>query len=343
MAKIVVVGEAWGEAEAEARAPFIGKSGWLIKKLFSQAGLPWEECHITNVFNLQPQPTNDIINLCGPKPEGIRGMPSLVKGKYANAKYTPELARLYSEIIAEDPNLIIALGATASWALLGTSGIKSIRGSTSGTNNVGRAATGISLPRTYKVLPTYHPAAVLRDWTLRPIVLSDLDKALRNSDTPVLSRPSRKVWVSPNLEDLERFELLYITPAKRLSIDIETKGEQVTCIGFAPNPEVAIVIPFWEEAQKDGNYWRSLSDELLAWDYVRRWCKKPGVFQNGLFDVHRLWKTYGIVCNPVEDTMLLHHALQPEMEKGLAFLGSVYTDEPSWKFMSKSATQKKED
>jgi len=31
--------------------------------------------------------------------------------------------------------------------------------------------------------------------------------------------------------------------------------------------------------------------------------------------------------------MLLHHAMQPEMEKGLGFLGSLYTNEPSWKFM----------
>jgi len=31
--------------------------------------------------------------------------------------------------------------------------------------------------------------------------------------------------------------------------------------------------------------------------------------------------------------MLAHHALQPESEKGLGFLGSVYTNEPSWKLM----------
>jgi hypothetical protein len=31
--------------------------------------------------------------------------------------------------------------------------------------------------------------------------------------------------------------------------------------------------------------------------------------------------------------MLLHHALQPESEKSLGFLGSIYTDEASWKTM----------
>ena len=342
---ILIVGEAWSEQEAEAQRAFVGKSGWLIKQLLSQVGIRYDDCYVTNVFNLQPKPSNDIINLCGPKVEGIKGMPALTKGKYANAKYAPELARLYEEINREDPNLIIALGATAAWALLGSSGIRSIRGAPIGTTSPATGATGVALNRTFKVLPTYHPAAVLREWTLRPIVLADLDKARRHSGVPEITRPSRFIWVEPTLDDLDIFEREYIRHARRLSIDIETKGDQVTCIGFAPDPEVALVIPFWSAKQTDGNYWRTLEDELRAWDYVRRWCAmKPSVFQNGLYDIHRLWRTYGIPCTLAEDdTMLLHHALQPEMEKGLGFQATIYTDEASWKFMSRIDTLKKED
>jgi hypothetical protein len=56
-------------------------------------------------------------------------------------------------------------------------------------------------------------------------------------------------------------------------------------------------------------------------------------------------RTVGIAARRMkDDTMLMHHALQPEMEKGLGFLGSVYTDEPAWKFMrAKHETLKKED
>lgn len=347
---IMLVGEAWGEQEEEARAPFVGKSGWLIKQLLSQVGIVYAECAVSNVFNLRPKPSNDIINLCGPKTEGIRGMPSLVKGKFARAEYAPELGRLYEEINRENPNLIIALGATAAWALLGTSGIRAIRGAPIGTTSVATGATGVSLDRTFKVLPTYHPAAVLREWSLRPIVLADLDKAKRQAASPNIVRPSREVWVEPTLEDLRIFEREFILPTRRLSIDIETKGrdfgrEQITCIGFAPSTSSAIVIPFWSKAQKDGNYWRTLEEEMAAWQYVKRWCAmKPSVFQNGLYDVHHLWRTYGVTCNLADhDTMLLHHAMQPEMEKGLGFLGTVYTDEASWKFMSRMDTLKKED
>lgn len=342
---IMIIGEAYGEQEAAEGRPFVGKSGWLIKQLLAQSGIEFRECYVTNVFNLQPKPSNDIVNLCGARIDGIPGMPALVKGKHIDAKYLPELRRLYEEINAVNPNLIIALGATAAWALLGTSGIKSIRGAPIGTTAPAAPATGVQLRRAFKVLPTYHPAAVLREWSLRPIILADLDKARRNSRTPDIVRPSREIWIEPTLDDLVRYELDCIKPARRLSIDIETKGDQITCIGFAPSTSNAIVIPFWSAAQRDGNYWRSLEDELIAWDYVRRWCAmKPSVFQNGLYDIHRLWRTYGITCDLAEhDTMLLHHAQQPEMEKGLAFLATIYTEEASWKFMSKTDTLKKED
>jgi hypothetical protein len=63
-----------------------------------------------------------------------------------------------------------------------------------------------------------------------------------------------------------------------------------------------------------------------------RKCRK--IFQNALFDTNRLWRGYGVTFGgDIEDTMLMHHALQPESQKDLGFLGSVYTNEPAWKLM----------
>ncbi len=321
------------------------RSQYNLKSMLSQVGIRFQDCARTTVFGHSLAHINDVKELCGPKTEGIPGMPALVKGKFLNAKHAPHLARLYSEINHVNPNIIIALGATAAWALIGASGIRAVRGAPSGTNNCCAAGSGVSLFRTFKVLPTYHPSAVSRDWTLRPIVLSDLDKARRYSSSPEITRPERQIWIEPTLEDLTSYERDFINPSSMLSIDIETKGDQITCIGFAPSPSSAIVIPFYAEGYPKNNYWTSLEEELAAWDVVRRWCSaKPSVFQNGMYDVHRLWRTYGIPCRLMaEDTMFLHHALQPEMEKGLGFLGTIYTDEASWKFMSRMETLKKED
>ena len=61
---------------------------------------------------------------------------------------------------------------------------------------------------------------------------------------------------------------------------------------------------------------------------------EPKVFQNGLYDISFLWRSYRIkTVNAEHDTMLLHHALHPESPKGLDFLGSVYTNHASWKLM----------
>jgi hypothetical protein len=185
----------------------------------------------------------------------------------------------------------------------------------------------------------------MREWKLRPIVLADLDKAKREAQFPEVRRPQREIWIDPTLSDLALFEHTHIRDSTALSIDIETKGEQVTCIGFAPSRGVALVVPFWDSRVGSGNYWPSLAEELKAWEFVRRWCARPGaIFQNGMYDMHHLWRSYGITCGFGHDTMLLHHAQQPEMEKGLGFLGSIYTDEAPWKLMrNDSDTLKREE
>lgn len=334
MTDIMIIGEAWDKHDEEAGTPFAGPSGKLLYSLLRLVGINRDECYFTNVFNLRPMPTNDIGNLCGPKAEGIPGRPYILKGKYVKNDYSHELKRLSQEIETQSPNVIIALGATPAWALLDTSGIKAIRGAPV------QSGSG------YKVLPTYHPSAVLRDYKLKPIVMADLMKARRESTSPEVTRPVRHIWIEPTIADIKEFIDKHILPSPDLSIDIETKGDTITCIGFAPTKDIALVIPFFDPMVEGKNYWETKELEIEAWDLVRYLCglDKKIVFQNGLYDMHFLWRTMGItVPHAAEDTMLLHHALQPEMEKGLGFLGTIYTDEASWKFMRKSDTIKKED
>lgn len=362
LGKIMLIGEAWGREEAEEGRPFVGSSGRLLRGLLSQSGLRFDDCYVTNVFNFQPRgrfPDNDLKNICGPKEEALPHLPPLVKGRYVRAEFGSELSRLYQEIARETPTLIVALGATPSWALLGTTGIKKLRGAPSLTNGGALLAAG----KPIKVLPTYHPAAIMRDYTLRPTVLADLAKARREAEFPELRRPARNIWIAPTLEDLFTFEQDFIAPSPDLSTDIETIGPIITCVGFSPTPSLSIVVPFLDAIKSDGNYWPDLQSELIAWDFIRRWCSwtvpmsigrrlgieypygyKRGVGQNTLYDIHRLWRSMGILLHDEDDTMLAHHAMQPELEKSLGYLATIYTDELAWKFMrAKHETLKKED
>lgn len=305
------------------------KGDWLLRQLLAHVGISLKDCYRTYVFR---EPADDVMEFCGTKKEGIPGSPVFAKGKYVKAEYEKDVFALKEELVAVNPNVVLALGGGPCWALLGSAGIRNIRGT------VAVGSTG------HKILPTYGPVSVIREWTLRPIVISDMAKAAAESTFPDFRRPERTIWLEPTLADLAEFERLYIHDDTQLSIDIETNSDQITCIGFAPSPDVAIVIPFHSSASEGGNYWAEPAMERSAWDYVRRWCTRPALFQNGLYDINFLWRRYGItVPRAVNDTMLLHHALQPEMQKGLGFMGSLYTQEASWKFMRKAATLKRED
>lgn len=334
--RIFCIGEAWGEREESERTPFVGPSGYELTRMLTEAGINRADCFLTNVFNLRP-PGNKIEALCGPRIDRLLGYPALVKGKYVRAEFAPELGRLADELRDENPNLVIALGNTPTWALTGETGISKLRGTTLRSTH-----TVIGL----KILPTYHPAAVLRQWDLRPVTVMDLAKARREAEFPEIRRPRRQIWIEPTLEDLETFYECHIIGCPMLSVDIETAGTQVTCIGFAPSASLALVVPFLDTRKARKSYWDSQSAERRAWAFVRRVLEgpTPKVFQNGLYDISFLWRGYGIkTMNAREDTMLLHHALQPESEKSLRFLGSVYTDEGAWKSMRAKHTIKQDD
>lgn len=365
MKPIVLCGEARGENEEKIQSSFVGASGIeLLKMLSDSAIIEWTptdrdylkryydtadprmieciwqlhpEVYRTNVFNRHP-PGNRIESFCGGKPEGIKGYPALVKSKYVRQEFIPELERLADEIAEVDPNLVICLGNTPLWALGGNTGISKLRGTTRTSTHT---ITG------YKLLPTYHPAAVLRQWELRPTTIIDLIKAKRESAFPEIRRPSREIWIEPALEDIERFFQTYCVDCQILGVDIETAGDKITCIGFAPRHDLALVVPFLDTRKSNKSYWPDRDTEVRAWYLIRgvlenRKIKK--VFQNGAFDIAFLWRSVGIkVYSAEEDSMLCHHALQPESLKSLGFLGSTYTDERSWKSERKFTTTIKRD
>ena len=300
---IALIGEAWGEQEEKARMPFVGSAGYALTQMLDEAGISRADCFITNVFNLRPS-GNRIETLCGPKPQGLEGYPALVKGKYVRAEYEPELKRLGDELSSIKPNICIALGNTAMWSLLGRTAISKFRGTTDLSTHT---CAGL------KVLPTYHPAAILRQWELRPVTILDLIKAQRESEFPEIRRPKREIWIEPTIEDLDAF-FPHLQGSLTISVDIETAGSAITCIGFAANNGLSLVIPFADRRRKDGSYWDTYDAERKAWLYVKSVLQLPNskLFQNGLYDIAFLWRAYGLkVRNAKHDTMLLHHALQP--------------------------------
>jgi len=371
--RIVLVGEAWGEGEVACRQPFVGESGKELWRMLGEAmpavapeahgevmarfrhGLEhpmhwrhargaWLEAAgiaMTNVLALRP-PGNALEGLCGTKAE-VGGaeytLPTITKGKYLRGEYLAELERLRAELASWKPNLVVALGNTACWAMLQATNIGSIRGN---------VTWGVF--DQVKVLPTYHPAVVLRQWAWRPVVVADLMKAARESEFPEIRRPDREILINPTIEEVQRWtvETLHEGPRpKMLAVDIETGAGMIKCIGFARSRSEALVVPFIDRGKPGWSYWDNAYDESRAWACVEDLLESTimKLFQNGLYDLQYICR-HGIRPKALaHDTMLLHHSLFPELQKGLGFLGSIYTNEASWKLMrrQRADTEKRDE
>jgi DNA polymerase len=172
MAKPMLVGEAYGAEEERHGKPFVGPAGILLNTMLEQAGLSRAAFYITNVFMTRP-PNNKVEHFFTNGFGQSDIMPEWNRpGWYMKTEFNGQIARLCHEIDKNQPPIIIALGATALWAL-------------TGYKRIGMAAgkfteTGTHLPRGggIRVLPTWHPAYVLRDNKIMPQVVAHLKLAL---------------------------------------------------------------------------------------------------------------------------------------------------------------------
>lgn len=314
--------------------PLLPKAKEELHALLLANEIPLNTVEIFSVLD-SPPPRGDLKLLCCGKKEAKATMPSYNfqpvagAGRYLHPKWLGQVVRLAGDLRRLGPfSICLAAGTLASWALLGTAKLTAIRG----------VPAMADLIPGLKCLPTHSLNTMLRDWSLHVIVAADINKLARERWFPELRRPQREVWTDPVLADLVTFESRFLAPADLIAFDIETGHNSITCVGFAGDPHHAICVPFFDERKPDNSFWPSAAEEKLAWLWVKHILTGPKakLAQNGLYDIQWLWKTMGIpVVNFAQDTMLQHHALFPELPKDLGFLGSIYTDEASWKLMRK--------
>jgi uracil-DNA glycosylase len=154
-ARLMFVGEGPGADEDAQGFPFVGKAGQLLDRMIAAMGFAREEVYVANIVKCRP-PNNR-----KPEPEEM-------------AACMPYLAEQI-ELVA--PEVIVALGATAVQGLFGTGeGIMRIRGRW----------------RLYRgrvpVMPTFHPAYLLRTPAAKREVWDDLQAVLRQMGRTAPSR-----------------------------------------------------------------------------------------------------------------------------------------------------------
>ena len=314
-AKFLVVGEAPGGQEVKAGVPFVGASGQELTKMLEESGISPADCRFTNV-TMQRPPGNRIDEFFRTsKKRGVADGAHYHRGKWAMPVLLDGIENLRREISETGADLVIGLGNTALWACTGEWGITRWRGS---------QMEGNIDDTTFRFIPTYHPAGVMRRWDWRWISLEDFKRAKRPWREPTYDftiRPSFGdciVWLDKILLDLSRRTV-------KLAVDIETRNRQIACVGFADTDRHAICIPILCVENPSG-YW-DLEEEMNLVIKMREVLTHRNAHilgQNFIYDMQYFARQYGIRSRLDDDTMLKHHCAMPGTQKGLDFLSSIY-------------------
>lgn len=323
-ARIMIVAEAPGAEEERAGKPFVGASGQELTRMLHEAGIIRSECFITNVCRFRP-PNNEIEHFIPVKKSDITADCIYLHDRYVKPIIFEGYQDLLREIAACKPHIIVACGNVSMWALTGKWGITSWRGSLL----EGFAVPGLDYRP--KVIPTYHPAAILRQWDWRVVGVQDLRRAKKESESKELVKPAYKFWVRPTYREvMERLDGLYEECERGpvdLAVDLETRRKHIACIGLGWSQEEAMCIPLMDTKKRDG-YWLEEEEAEIVYTLSRLLthanCRVIG--QNFLYDAQYIWKHWKFIPNVTWDTMMAHHLMFVFLPKGLHFLSSLYCD-----------------
>jgi uracil-DNA glycosylase family 4 len=330
-ARVMLCGEAWGEYEERYGRPFVGPAGSELDRMLHEVGIMRSECFVTNLVNKRP-PNNEIGAWIALKKKDITKQHVLLRDKYV----LPVIAEGYKQLLAEiqlvQPNLIIAFGNCAMWALTGKWGIRNWRGSQlAADNGVGwlhNPAGGMLAP---KVIPTIHPAAVLREWSQRAAVVNDLRRARRHLESRVYSPPAWSFIIKPSYAQVTETLLALHNQLEQkelwIDLDLETSNGHIACCGLSWSKLDAICIPFMTRASREG-YWQ-VEEEAAIVHMLYRVLTHRNVrvrWQNGLYDVQYIHRHWHFIPRGAQDTMISQHAIFSDQPKALHYQASLYAE-----------------
>lgn len=145
-ASLMFVGEAPGEKEDQAGRPFVGNAGRLLDRLMEEVRISRSDVFVTNIVACRPH----------------RNRTPKVREVKAHAAWLDEQLRLVK------PEVVVTLGRVALTYFVPKAKVGASRGKARRLEWNGQA---------FVLLPTFHPAAVLRDYeVLYPAILSDFKK-----------------------------------------------------------------------------------------------------------------------------------------------------------------------
>lgn len=342
-AEILCVGEAWGEQEEAQRVPFIGGAGMVLEKILSDGGLDPKKILYTNLVNARPK-GNDFKEFLLPGRGSVGGLnptPALIEG----------VSRLYSLLSAVRPKLILACGNYPLWALTNVTRIdKGVDKPKDGKSPIPDVPVGIGdfhgsqlyalehrinnpVPDgTTSVLPLFHPAYIMRDWSSRWLTVHDVKMRAELALRGEWKAPGRVYLAPPTYGQVISHISHWLNTKEKLSLslDLETRWNNhiITCIGLSDQANWGMSVPFVRIRGKDEliSYW-TRKEERTIWKLLDALFRHPLIYfigQNLNFDMQIIWHTMRARPKISFDTLIAQHLLIPGTPKDLGTLSGIY-------------------
>lgn len=336
---VAIVGEAPGEHEEKQGRPFVGPSGNELSRSLKMAGFHRGDMHVTNVIKCRP-PGNDLKGLLAKisrrNKEHEKKWREEVKEAEKNGDFPPlfprqektplECCKPLFEQEVDQFTKFIALGKTANEALTGIhTGILAVRG-----GMVELEPTMTTLKR--QVMPTVHPAFVLRAQRWAHVFRSDIAKAGRWFRGMTEWVEPKRIF-QPTVGQLQEFLTKHDLYAYDVETDdIECLTAKIRCIAIGTTDEVICVSLLGIDGYTK---FYSPIEEMAILEVMREFFTNPDIMKvshnGGYYDRLVIEHQWGFTPGPNIDTMLLHRSTESELPHSLAYVGSMYTEAPAWK------------
>ena len=329
-AQVMIVGEAFGAEEERTGQPFMGQSGQELNRMLHESGLLRSNMFVTNLVNERP-PHNDIGAWIAMKKKDISSGHVPLRDKMVRPIVKEGWQNLMREIKEVKPNLIIAAGNAALWALTGNWGILRWRGSVLQMRQPDDLFEQFDSEMLPKVIPVIHPAAILRQWELRAITMTDFKRVKKEMMARKIVYPKWNFIIRPSyakvIETIEWLEEQVAKGPFDLTLDLETRAGHISCCGLAWTNLDAISIPLMLRGDTEG-YWHAEEEAEIIWRLYKlltnKNCRVIG--QNLLYDCQYTYRHWHFVPNVVFDTMIAHHTAFSGLPKALDYQASMYCD-----------------
>jgi len=187
--------------------------------------------------------------------------------------------------------------------------------------------------RNLRVLPTYHPALVLRQKKWTGVFRIDLGRAMRWF-TGKLGWTDPRVVIRPTPAMLRAF---VTRPGASLAYDVETDAKEslvakIRCFGIG-TPNEVYVIPL---LGIDGmTQFYTQADEAEIREILRQAMSDRRLLKighnAGTYDRTVCEQQLNVTPRPLADTIVIHRDTDPEMPHTLGFVGTTLTDIVAWK------------